>query len=420
MRAQSPKTWDVSSSQPTPVHCVAEEPGGAVEERDGGREAAREVVGGAGREGGHPDGVRVADAVRDRLRERDQSRRPSPCAPAPAGGMDRLPSQGQGDPEGLAGPEGEPEAPRLEVRALDDVDDADPDGDGAGGVDAGEDARCHVLGRLRPEAEAAHREDDALLQEQHQGLVRRGGTVEADTREDLAEGRLALVDVAADEELVRGAAIAARDVGAVGPGGGLQVDLRRLEAPAGVGQGVGEPDRGSPGPRGRRGTAVRGRGGRAWRRGRRPGPRPRRRPPPRSSRPAFAGSPGRLEVDGQGLGVGPPGLLQLAGEQAMPGRPSPPARPPRHRLPDAVVIGLDLVGRIRAGAPDQVVRPQQGQRREPVGAQPGGAAGDGLADRPARHGDASRSRRGSPGSSPDAPPEHLVEGRPSRPPRGCR
>ncbi|MEJ7636500.1 MAG: hypothetical protein WKF75_00555 [Singulisphaera sp.] len=157
------------------------------------------------------------------------------------------------------------------------------------------------------------------------------------------------------------------------PRGGLQ-ENGRLEAPAGVGQGLGEPDPhrrvlGVGGGPQLEDAAVELRGaveGEGLDRG-----CGRLRVVPAGLRRLG----GRLEVDRQGLGVGPPGLLQLAGEQAMPGHPVPRREPPRHRLADAVVIGLDLVGRIRAGAPDEVVRPQQGQRREPVGAQPGGAAG---------------------------------------------
>ena len=315
--------------------------------------------------------------------------------------MDRLPSQGQGDPEGLAGPEGEPEAPRLEVRALDDVDDADPDGDGAGGVDAGEVRRRHVLGRTRPEAEAAHREDDALLQEQHEGLVRRGGTVGG--RHARGRSRKAawpLVDVAADEELVRGAGLQVVDLGAVGPRGGLQVDLAPPRSPGRRWPGPRRAGPGATGPRGRRGTGVRGRGGRAWRRGRRRGPRPPRRPPARSTARPSPARPAASKWTARVSGSAPPASSSSRASRRCQAIRILRREPPRHRLADAVVIGLDLVGRIRAGAPDEVVRPQQGQRREPVGAQPGGAAGDrpGGSDGPPDE-IASRSRRGSRGSS---------------------
>ena len=56
------------------------------------------------------------------------------------------------------------------------------------------------------------------------------------------EGREPLIDVAADEELIRGAALQLDDLGRGGPGGRLLIGVRRLGAPAGVGQRVSEPN----------------------------------------------------------------------------------------------------------------------------------------------------------------------------------
>ena len=75
-----------------------------------------------------------------------------------AGRVDRLPTQGQRDPERLAGPQGQQQTARLVVGPTDHVHDADADGDGPRDVD-----QLELLGRdLRSvalaEAEAAEPE----------------------------------------------------------------------------------------------------------------------------------------------------------------------------------------------------------------------------------------------------------------------
>ena len=67
------------------------------------------------------------------------------------------------------------------------------------------------------------------------------GAAQRDLRQDLAERREALVDVATDEELVGGSALEVEQLGRPGPHRGLLVGARGLGAPAGVGQGRGEP-----------------------------------------------------------------------------------------------------------------------------------------------------------------------------------
>ena len=101
---------------------------------------------------------------------------------------------------------------------------------------------------------------------------------------------------------------------------------------------------------------------------------------------ATFGLAGGVEMDGQGLGVAPPGGLERGGQPLVPLPELLGLEAVDDRLADAVVVGLDVVQRTGASAPDQVARPKRAQPREPLRPEPGGADRIRLAQRQAGDG----------------------------------
>ena len=237
-----------------------------------------------------------------------------------------------------------------------------------------------------------------------------GAGAEPTAGEDLVEGGEALVDPAADEELVGGAGLEVVDLAGLGEGGGLQEGGAGVAAAAGVGQGLGQPqaeagdlegqsvgrrvrDAAIEGGGAVEGEGVGGVGGGLD-----------------EVAGGVVGAAGRLEVDGQGLGVGLARGLQLDGEAEVAGGEVLGGEAAGDGLADAVVVGLDLVEGTGAPAADEVVGAQVGQGGHALGGEVGGAAGGALADRLAGHGDRLQQPPGAGGQADDATPEpDLVE-----------
>ena len=244
-------------------------------------------------------------------------------------------------------------------------------------------------------------------------MTRRPGQGEPDAVEDGAEGRQSLVDVATDEELVGRPALEFEQFGLRRQGGGIKEGVRRLIAAAGIGQGVAEPRAKPPAVSVVRRTKLQGaaieRDGAVE--GEHLGHLVRRHC---VVLPGLVAVTGPVEVDGERLRVDVAGLLQLARQRPVPGGRLLGRKVPGDGLTDAVVVGLDVVERPGARPSDHVVGPQQGQRREPLGPEPGHAAGDRLVERPARDGQGFEEGDRFPRQLLDASPEDLVEA--DRPP----
>ncbi len=212
----------------------------------------------------------------------------------------------------------------------------------------------------------------------------------------------------ADQELISGATLQLQDVEPFGSGGRVLIGAGGFDPAAGVGQRVSELDtqrsprlaRGRPELEGlsvELGRAVEGQGlGRLG-----------------GSLcvilPGHLGFPGRFEMDRQSLGVRASGVLEHPCQFAVPRFQNFRRQMLDHRLPDAIVVNLDVIERTRARAAHQMACAQHCQRGRPLRAKACHAADGGLAHGLAGNRDdlqeASRSAR----QPPDPLPQHFVE-----------
>ncbi len=161
---------------------------------------------GARRAGGEAERVRVADAARDLQAPPGELGGARGALRAGGGGVRDLEREGARDAVRLAGVEGEEEVAALEVGAPDVVDEREADGDGPARVDADELVGGEILGGALGVFQAAELQAGAARHERDHGGLAAPRDLHAEGRHHEAHDREAALHVAADEELLGGAA----------------------------------------------------------------------------------------------------------------------------------------------------------------------------------------------------------------------
>jgi hypothetical protein len=150
------------------------------------------------------------------------------------GAKHRFGTDQHADTARLAGLQREQQAARLKIGAADVVDQRQADGHGAVNVDPLEVGQGDVAGIFLAPAQAAQLEARAVPQNRQQGAFGRRRQHHADFAEHDADDLEAALDVAADEELLGGAAAAVEARRGIGAVGGQKERVGGLGAAAGV------------------------------------------------------------------------------------------------------------------------------------------------------------------------------------------
>ncbi len=184
------------------------------------------------------DGVGLIHPLRDGLRRPEKALRPR-AAPVPSHrDVSRLHGQGARDSIGLTGAKGEHQVAGLEVRPADHVHERHSDADRPAGVNPKQLLRgdLDLVALAKPQPA-----EPDLGPPQEEGDERPSGRfrqTHAQLREHGAQGPDPVFDVAADEELLCGAAVKVDREGGTGSLRRRQVRLRGLATPCRVGQGI--------------------------------------------------------------------------------------------------------------------------------------------------------------------------------------
>ena len=327
---------------------------------------------------------------------------------ADGGPMCRLHGHGPRDPKRFTCPEGQQEPAGLEVGATDRLDHAQTRDGRPAEVDPGEIHRGHLGLVPLAKAEPAQPEASPMPDQRGEGATRRlGHNHPQRSKQDAQQGQ-SIVQVTADEELGRGEAFQIKGLGRRGGDGRGQVSLGRLGAAAGVGQRIAQPLPEGPGLVHRSGMEFHG--------------------DPVESRGVVEGQRTSGLVGSARIELA--SARRIAGPAVMPGedlgidrsgggenRRQPFVVPlqairrqVRHdRLPDPVVIDLDVVVQGQADATDQTGRAERGQGHPAPTTQLAGLEGQGLPDRASRNGHGPQQPLGLLRLPLDPRPEHFIQ-----------
>jgi hypothetical protein len=244
-----------------------------LEQLEGVLPAAEGDLGDAGDDVGEGDEVGFGEAVGDLAGLLDEGGAARDGVAGAAGDHHHADEgEAAGDAARLAGLQGEQEAAQGEAVAADGVDEGEALAGGQAHVGAQQLGGGDVGLGGAAEVDAAQAQLGRSGDDRHVGAAGGRRVREADLAEHGAQELDALVDAAADEELLAGAAAQLDGERRGLAGGGLEVERGRLAAATGEHQDVGAQAQEVRGGRGCRvsvpaGRSRRGRGGRARRRG---------------------------------------------------------------------------------------------------------------------------------------------------------
>ena len=339
----------------------------------------------ARRERRQADGIGLLDALRQIGRRVDETRGSLAAAVPAHGDVGRLHGQGPRDAVRLARLQREDQVAGLEVRAAHHVEHRQPDPERPARVDPQErvDRNLGLVARAEAQAAQAH-----LRPPEEQGKDRppiRPRQRHVELGEDDIQGPPRVREVAADEELLGGAAVEIDR----GRGARLlrrrQVRFGRLRATARVGQGIAERDLQPLSSRQRAGAQVEREAVEA----RRPIERERFGGLGRRRRRVLGGGlhvAGAEMVRGEHLGIGAPGREQGRSQPVMALLQRVGGQPAHHRVADAVVVRLDLLPPEGGPRPYEVGRAQDPEHALALRLEVGGPVRHRDVDRHARDG----------------------------------